>query len=56
VQTPSTRSPIQVETNIFDVESDLDEGHLLESLMWGGRIYKIPSPSPTMGGMVHLAK
>jgi len=56
VQTPPTRSPIPIETNIFYVENDSDEGHLLESLMWGGRIYKIPSPSPTMGGMVHLAK
>jgi len=33
VQTPPTRSPIPIGTNIFDVESDSNDGCPFESLM-----------------------
>ncbi len=53
MQTPPIRSPILIGTNVFDVESDSNDGCLLESLMEGNGTSKIPSPSPTMGRMVH---
>jgi hypothetical protein len=54
VQTPPIKSLVPIGTNVFNVENDSNDGCFLESLMEGSGTSKVPSPSPTMGGMDHL--
>ncbi len=53
-QTPPIRSHILIGMNVFDVESDSNDGCFLGNLMEGSGTSEVPSPSPKMGGMVHL--